>query len=179
MMTILIPFDCFRRWLSDRAAVAATEFALIFPVLMAMLLGVYDVGNAIWVNQKTIAASQIIADLITRNVSVTDDIIDEAIEAGELALSPYDLTDMGIDIISLSYNVDDEAELVWRETRRMDPVDNVLDRAVGLGVDGDGALAVAVTYVYRPFFGRMVIGEIQMEEMTYARGRRTAVVARE
>lgn len=170
-------FRVFKQWLRDAAGVAAAEFALIFPLLMVMLLGVYELGNAISINQRSIAASQIIADLIARNTSVDDGMVDEAIRAGELAVEPYSLADMGIDIVSLEYDDNDRPQVVWRETRNMDENEDVLDRAVGLGVSGDGALVVTVQYLYHPIFSSPLTHDITMQELSFARGRRTAIVS--
>lgn len=166
-----------RKWAGDISAVAAAEFTLIFPILMVMLLGVYELGNAISVNQRSISASQIIADLIARNSSVDETMIDEAIRAGELAVEPYSLAEMGVDIVSLEYDDNDQPQVVWRETRNMDENDDAVDRAVGLGVEGDGALVVTVQYIYHPIFSSPLTNDITMQELSFARGRRTAVVA--
>ena len=165
-----------KKWVFDTAATAAVEFVLIFPLLMTMLLGVFELSNAISVNQRSIAASQIIADLLARKSTVTEDMIDEAVRAGELAVEPYSLADMGVDIISLEYDEEDEPQIVWRETRNMDENDDAIDRSVGLGVNGDGALVVTVQYLYRPYFGSMVINEFTMQELSFSRGRRSPVV---
>lgn len=166
-----------KRWFYDTAAAAAAEFALIFPILMVLLVGVYELGNAISINQRSIAASQIIADLIARNASVDAVMIDEAIRAGELAVEPYSLEEMGVDIVSLEYDDNDEPQVVWRETRNMDENDDAVDRAVGLGVEGDGALVVTVQYIYNPIFGSPLTHDIVMQELSFARGRRTAIIA--
>lgn len=167
-----------KKWVVDTAATAAVEFVLIFPLLMIMLLGVFEMGNALSINQRSIAASQIIADLLARNVSVNQDIIDEAIRAGELAVEPYDLTDMGVDIVSVEYDVSNTPQEVWRYTTP-NMVENAeaLDRSVGLGVNGDGALVVTVEYLYHPYFGSIIRSEFTMREMAFSRGRRTAVVS--
>ena len=47
-MTILAkPGAMFRAMLRDGRGIAAAEFALIAPVMLTMLFGVYDLGNAI------------------------------------------------------------------------------------------------------------------------------------
>lgn len=165
-----------KKWVFDTAATAAVEFTLIFPLLMTMMLGVFELSNAISVNQRSIAASQIIADLIARKSTVTEDMVDEAIRAGELAVEPYSLAEMGVDIVSLEFDENDEPQVVWRETRNMTENDDVLDRSVGLGVNGDGAMIVTVQYLYRPYFGSMVINEFTMQELAFSRGRRSPVV---
>lgn len=166
-----------RSWRADVAGAAAAEFVLVFPILMVMLMGVYELSRAISINQRSIAASQIIADLIARNVVVDQDMVDEAIRAGELAMEPYPLEGMGVDIVSVQYDEDDEPQELWRVTRDMDEDDEAVDNSTGLGVDGDGTLVVTVEYLYQPVFNTILDDAITMRETTYARGRRTSVVS--
>jgi hypothetical protein len=167
-------------WLRDRGAVAAAEFALVFPLMLTMLLGIYEVGSAISMNLKTISASQMIVDLITRNDEVTDDQISDAIRAGELAMGgSANLDDMGVDVISVRYDDNDDPQEEWRVTRRIqDPEEHLVDRAAGLGRYGDGVVMVLVNYTYRPLLTNTIIGNIHMQEVSFARGRNTAVVTK-
>jgi Flp pilus assembly protein TadG len=168
-----------RSWRADVAGAAMAEFVLIFPILMVMLMGVYELSRAISINQRSIAASQIIADLIARNVVVDDAIVDDAIRAGELALEPYSLEGMGVDIVSVQYDENDEPQELWRVTRDMDEDEDAVENSSGLGVDGDGTLIVTVQYLYQPVFDTILDEAVTMRETTYARGRRTSVVSYE
>jgi Flp pilus assembly protein TadG len=56
------------RWGRETEAVATVEAALVFPILLTLLLGTFDMGNGILANQKTIRASQIVADLMSRGI---------------------------------------------------------------------------------------------------------------
>lgn len=167
-------------WRESASGVAAVEFALVFPILLMMLLAVYEIGTAIMLNLNTIAASQTIVDLITRNDDATDDIIDEAVAAGQLAMgSGIPVADIGIDIISVSFDEDDEPQEEWRVTQNIaDPDETLVQQAAGLGTYGDGVVLVLVTYTYSPTFGNQVVGDIHMAETAFARGRNVAVVTK-
>lgn len=54
----------FRQWLKDRRAIATVEFALILPILLAMLFGVIELTHALIVQRKVTAAAQGLADLV-------------------------------------------------------------------------------------------------------------------
>ncbi len=164
------------RWLGEEEATAAAEAALIFPVLMTLLLGVFDMGNGILTNQKTIRASQITADLITRNSTVSTTDIDEAIEAGELALEPFSSATFGVDIVSIRFDDDAVAQIIWRETRNMAPNPDVLTDVAALAEANNGVVVVAVRYLFEPVFAGFVVDQIPMEEVAFARGRRSATV---
>ena len=46
-----------------------------FLFLLAIMMGIYDLGQGVVVNQKTVTASQVIGDLITRYEVVDTDLI--------------------------------------------------------------------------------------------------------
>ncbi len=169
--------DLFQRWCSEEEGLSFVEFVLVFPLMVTILFGVYDLGNGFLVNQKTIAASQIISDLITRNVSITSDDLDDIITAGQLSLAPYDTSSFGYDIVSVSFDEDDSPVEEWRRTFNMSVNQTAFDSTTALGMEGDGVIVVSVRYNYEPVFGGFVIDNIRMQEVSFARGRRTPVVS--
>ena len=72
--------------LSDVAGLALAEAALLFPVLVSLTFGIYDLGHAIVLNQKVISAAQICADLLARERSVDSTEVNQAIAAARLAV---------------------------------------------------------------------------------------------
>jgi Flp pilus assembly protein TadG len=131
-------FKLLKSWFVSENGVAGIEGALVFPVMLVMLLGVYDMGNGILANQKTIRASQVAADLVTRHRSVDDTQINEAIEAARLAYEPVSSAGFGIDIISIRFDEDANGEIVWRETRNMTALSNPLTRVASLAEPNSG-----------------------------------------
>lgn len=174
-------FNMFRnltvRWVREDEAAAAVEAALIFPILLTLLLGTFDMGNGILANQKTIRASQIVADLVTRNMTVDSIEIGEAVTAGGLAFEPLDSSSYGVDIVSIRFNENAEPEIVWRETTPgMAQNQGVLADVASLAEANNGVVVVTVGYVFEPVFAGFVLDEMPMREVAFARGRRSAVV---
>lgn len=170
------------QWRSQTQGSALMEAAILFPVLLTMLFGVYDIGHAITTNHKMITASQVAADLIARTPTVSAEELNQAIEAAGLAMAPYaDSSSIGIDIISVRFDEDNEPQEVWRRTQNMSVEDNAgaLEKSAGLGTKGEGALVVTVLYDYVPTFGNVVIKNFRLRETAFARGRRTSVVSLE
>ena len=166
----------FKGWIKDVQAVAAAESALIFPVLLTMLLGTFDMGYGILAAQKTIRAAQVTADLITRHRSVTDQDIDEAIEGGRLSMTPYGTETYGVDIMSLEFDEDSNVISLWCETRNSEPSSQAIDNVTPLASPNEGIVVVTVRYDYIPTFSGFIFDQIQMQEMAYSRGRLTATV---
>lgn len=166
-------------WLKEEKAIAAMEAAFVFPILLTLLLGVFDLGNAVLANQKVIRASQVVADLITRDRIVSAGDIDEAVMAGSLAIVPFDAGSYGVDIVSIRFVENDEMDVVWRETRNMTGIANLNERTAALAEDGNGVMVVTVEYLFEPLFSGFVVDHILMQETAFTRGRRSAVVCKE
>lgn len=172
-------FSLLNSWRREEDGLAAIEASMIFPIMLIMLLGVFDFGNAILANQKTIRASQVVADLIARNNIVTDTDIAEAIEAGRLAFEPLDSAAFGIDIVSFRFDEDANTEIVWRETENMLALPDALARVDDLRDADEGVVMVAVQYQYNPLFTGFVAQTMDMREIAFSRGRSGPVVNRQ
>lgn len=171
-------FNIFKSWKDGEEGMAAVEAAMVFPIMVVMLLGVFDLGNAILTNQKALRASQVVADLIARNGVVSDQDIDDAIEAGRLAFEPLNSSSYGVDIISIRFDDDENGEIVWRETVNMPGVANPLGDVDALKDENEGVVMVAVRYDFEPRFAKF-LDDIPMNEVAFSRGRRSPVVVRD
>jgi Flp pilus assembly protein TadG len=173
------------RWLRNEQGVALNEFVLVFPILFFILVGIWDVGNGVLAGQKVIAASQMVADLIAREMRVSEDELDEIYMAGRLAMEPVDTSSLVIYVLSASFDEDDTPVEEWSDVysasgqSNPDVFTRLLEDLVGMGTDGQGAIAVHVAYTYEPSAGQYVIGDLSMGETTYTRGRKVPVVLQE
>lgn len=165
-----------KRWVAETEGIATVEAALVFPILMTLLLGTFDMGNAILANQKTIRSSQVVADLITRDSDVSEQEITEAIEAGELAFAPLTASTYGIDIVSVRFDDDLEPQIVWRRTQGMQESETVLQDVLPLAEADNGVVVVYVRYLFEPVFAGFVLDNMPMNEVAFARGRESPIV---
>lgn len=166
-----------RQWFLKEDGTAAMEAAMIFPVLLTLMLGVFDLGGGILAAQKVITASQISADLIGRHEFVSDADIDEAVEAAGLSMAPYtNAAGVGIDIVSIEFAEDDNIDILWRRTQNMTPNATAVNSTAGLGVEGNGIVAVTVEYTFVPLFVGFLFDEINMREVAFVRGRKSPTI---
>lgn len=166
----------FSRWGHEEKAVAAVESAILFPVMITLLMGVYDIGNGIVINQKAISASQVMADLVARNQFVDMDAVNDIAVAGRMAMEPFATNTMGYDVISVEFDDDEEPEVLWRVTSNMVGNDTALESTEAIAEEGNGVVIVTVSFAYTPFFSHFIVDEINMQEVAYLRGRRSATV---
>ncbi len=165
----------FERALGDDRGMALVEGAFFLPVLMTMMFSMYDIGNGIIIKQKLLASAHTAADLLARKMEVRQGDVDQAVEGARLALQPYP-DNIGIDIVSIKFGSSNAPATLWRRTYNM-PADTSLPQdADGLGVEGEGVIAVTVRYTYRPMFAGILLSDMDMQETAYLRGRRSSVV---
>lgn len=166
-------------WVKGKEGVAAVEAAMIFPIMLTLFLGVFDAGNAILANQKTVRASQVVADIITRSSVVSTADVTSAIDAGRLALEPLDSTSFGVDIVSIRFDEDANSSIEWRETVNMSSLPDALGAVTALEDEDEGVVMVSVKYIYTPLFSSFISGPFTMNEVAFSRGRSTPVVTHE
>lgn len=166
-----------RKWIDDEEATAVIEAAMLFPPMITLLMGVYDLGNGIVLAQKTIVSSQIAADLVARNRTVNSGDVEQIINASHLAYEPYGLNNYGIDIASLRFDASSNPVVIWRVTRDMAPNATAVQSTRGLGLpEGEGMIIVTVKYNYIPFFSQLFLQNFTFQEVAFTRGRRSPTV---
>ena len=180
MKTVSCTRKClFKRWAREDEAVAAIEAGILFPLMLSILMGVVDLGVALTINEKVVNSGHMMADLLAREDDINDAEFTDIIVSGQLVIQPYDIAPFGYDIAGIQF-VDEEAipTVMWRETFNMDQNGDIESESEDLGIENEGVLAVTVHYTYTPFFTTFVVGEIEMEEVSYARGRKGLFVTR-
>jgi len=170
----------YHRWIRDEQGNIVIETAMLFPLLMTMLMGAFDAGQGLLVNKKLISAAHIASDLIAREKTLSDDMLDEFIEAAHLSLEPYSLNSFGIDVVGIRFVGENATPTVqWRDTFDMDPVGNIEALAADLGKEDEGIVAVTVVYTYTPRFSNVIVSPVTMQETAFVRGRVSSFVQRE
>lgn len=172
-------FGVVKLWWAREDGIAATEFSLLFPILLTLLIGVFDMGYGILAAQKTIRASQVTADLIARHKSVTPNDIDEAVAGGQLALVPFNTGVYGYDVISVEFDNDGNVKMppLWRRTGgNMTADDGFTSSLSGLGEAGSGLVVVRVRYAYEPTFSGYLLGTMNFSEIAFMRPRNSPFI---
>ncbi len=165
-----------KRWIKEENATALLEAVMLFPALITLLMGTFDLGLGISLNQKTITSSQVAADLISRNKSVSLSDVNNIIEASRVTFEPYQLNQFGIDVVSIEFDASGDPQILWRETRDMPPNDDPINSTIGLGDEGEGMIIVTVRYTYQPFFTQLFTDSFNLQEIAFSRGRRSSTV---
>ncbi|MEX2650540.1 MAG: TadE/TadG family type IV pilus assembly protein [Alphaproteobacteria bacterium] len=173
-MTRLLDF------IRDQRAVAASEFALILPVMLLLLLGTVEVGNALLMHRKITAATQTGADLTAQATALDDADITNLFGAMDAILEPFPLGPARYVIESV---VDDGGANVieWVDVDGGDGGDpgDAVDIPEGLVLPGGSVIVVEVSYDYAPVFADLILDTFTISDVAYLRPRRTVKVIRQ
>lgn len=104
-----------KRFGSDRRGIAAVEFALIAPLLLAMYFVTMEVAQAIETNKKVNRLSSMVADLVAQQLEVSTSDLDAIMKIGDSTLQPYGRTNPKIIITAIQMTTDKtpKAKVTW------------------------------------------------------------------
>ena len=102
-----------RRFARDRKGVGAIEFAIIFPVLVMLYLGAFEITIGLSVSKRTTRAAGSIADIITQQQSVTKSSLTDIAKAAAPIYSPYNSSDMLVKVTAIQIDGSSNPKVMW------------------------------------------------------------------
>jgi Flp pilus assembly protein TadG len=172
---------------TDRSGLAAVEFAMVFPMMVAMFYGVVECSSAISVDRKATQVARTLSDLTSQNMSMVDDDLKSFGQAAKAIMTPYP----GLPLVSYVTQVyidasSGAARVQWSKELVIDGAGNVTisgtpPHTPGTVVTLPSTIAVAkgtfviwseVSYKYTPAVG-VVLGQtgITFRDVAYTRPR--------
>lgn len=89
-----------RRLWRDRRGLAAVEFALVLPILLLLSLGAVEVGRLALLGLKLQHAADTIADLASREATLSAASLAAMLDAARHIAQPFDISADGVVIVS-------------------------------------------------------------------------------
>jgi Flp pilus assembly protein TadG len=102
-----------RRFAKDERGVSAIEFVLIFPLLVTMLAGTVDIGQALTVSRKMNQVVSTLGDMTSQQTAWTTTDIDAIVAGTATIIEPFSKTDLKIDLVVLDVNASLSATVNW------------------------------------------------------------------
>lgn len=103
----------FARLCRDTRAVAATEFALILPVMLLLLIGMTEITGSMNADRKVSRIASSITDLVAQAQTITKSDMDGIMDLGEKVLDPYPADELTTIIASVSFDQNGNPEVDW------------------------------------------------------------------
>lgn len=143
----------------ERGAILA-ELAFALPLFITFLMGIVEVGNYLLINLKLQHSVVSIADLVTRDEEISEDVLADVFNAAPQIMAPFEMGDDAIVIVSaISQTEDDPASIYWQRSGG-----GTLGMASDFGIEGEAPnlpdgltmrddetiLATEIFYAYEP-----------------------------
>lgn len=169
-----------RRFRRSEQGVTLIEFALVFPIMIFLFIGLVEFGEAFSVNRKISNAASTVSDLISQESAITNaELGDIATVATEL-VKPYRTAPFSLRIISVvADETNTAATVAWTYGAGAPAVGSVYSLPGGQRLtEANSSLIVAETsYAFTPSVGYFV-GAITLNGVAYFRPRLARTVAK-
>lgn len=160
---------------------AATEFAMIAPVMIVLWFGATEITNAFDANTKVTTVASTAADLVAQEKAVCDSEMADAFEALEAIMYPFSGTGMKVTVSSLVDAGNGTVKVAWSDalnaTER--PVDQVVTIPTGLVTDGGSVIMAEVEFTYHSPAPHFFPTPRPMSDTYYLHPRKTDQITRE
>ena len=164
--------------LADCRGVAATEFAVIVPVMLAMFFGTVEFSSGIAVDRKVTLMARTLSDLASQSISVGDSDITNFLAASAAIMTPYSATPTQATISELYVDPTTlQARVQWSKGYSPLAVSSVVAIPTALAVGGTYLIYSKVSYLYVPTAGYvMAKAGINLSDIAYTRPRQSTCV---
>ncbi len=167
-----------RRWIKDTHGLAAVEFALIAPVMVAALLGMIEVNNIITSYSKSVSAAQSVSDLVSQSNSLVTSQVDSIVVAAQRILDPLisDATTLSVDVSSIALDANDKPYQAWTYHWGKSSTPPSPTLATGLGAANESVIVAALSYTCTPLIHE-ILPQATFNEIAITRPRTTRKIA--
>ncbi|MAW79414.1 MAG: hypothetical protein CMI63_04200 [Parvularcula sp.] len=97
----------------NESGLAATEFALLLPVLVFLFFGLVETATAMTVNRKVAIAANTLADLAAQSEFVLESEMDDLFEGVTGIVEPNDPSGMSLRLVSVINDADGDPIVHW------------------------------------------------------------------
>lgn len=116
----------FKAFLADTSGVAAMEFVLTFPILMAVFLGVVELYGHFQAVRKLSNVTASLADIVAQTRSISGSQLNALRPLAQSLMAPLDSTAISYTITNVRQgNANTDPKLVWQHTHSADGSSNL------------------------------------------------------
>jgi Flp pilus assembly protein TadG len=158
-----------RRFRSDRGGVAAVEFSLILPVMLAIYLGGVEVGDGYAIDTRVTLVARSVTDLATQYVTIDNQDMSNILGASTSIVAPYAAANITVTLSEVTTDNSGKGTVTWSDSL------NGTARAVGSKITLPASLQTPnislifgeVSYAYTPALGYVITGTITLSDSFY------------
>jgi Flp pilus assembly protein TadG len=158
----------------NNSGVAAVEFAMIIPIMAALLIGTSEFSAGVAVDRKVTLMARTLSDLTSQNTSVTDDKLTNFFNASKAIMVPYAYTPVEGTITELYINPTTlKARVQWSKGAHAHTAGDIIDIPDALKIGCTYLIYSEVKYKYVPSVAWFInkVDGITLSDFTFTRPR--------
>jgi Flp pilus assembly protein TadG len=186
---------CAAGLIADCRGVAATEFAVVVPIMLVLFFGTVEFSSGVAVDRKVTLMARTLSDLTSQspNRGVSDADLTNFFEAAGGIMTPYDVTPMRPTISEIYVDASGKATIQWSKSATIALVSgapvatlttsarspgNTITIPPTLAIPNTYLIFSEVSYLYTPTLGYvMAKAGINLSNLAYTRPRQSLCVA--
>jgi len=161
-----------------QSGMAAVEFAMVLPAMLALVFGSIEVTNALVCKGDVTNTASTAADLIAQETKVTDADLNNVYASLNALLYPYPPDVTQVKITSIVDDGQGGGKVAWSKAQNATPysVGQTMTVPAGLITSGGSVILAEVTYPYTSPFTYIIHSPITMTNAFYSHPRRVAQI---
>ena len=170
----------FKKIRAARSGMAAAEFALVLPALLALLFGAIEVTNVLLVRSDVANITSSAADLVSQEATVSDSDMTNVFNALSALIYPSSSNGAAVVITSVIDDGKGGGKVAWSDAHNgtAHTVGSAMTVPSGLIAAGGSVIVAEVTYTYTPPSAYLVKVPVTMTNTFYSHPRRVAQISR-
>jgi Flp pilus assembly protein TadG len=158
----------------NNSGIAAVEFAMIIPIMAALLIGTNEFSAGVAIDRKVTIMARTLSDLTSQNTSVTDAQLNNFFNASNAIMTPYPSAPVQGTITELYINPSTlKARVQWSKGYAAHSPGDIVEIPDALKIGGTYLILSEVKYKYVPSVAWFVnkVDGITLSDITFTRPR--------
>ncbi|EIG60988.1 Flp pilus assembly protein TadG [Bradyrhizobium sp. JR4.1] len=105
-----------RDFVADRRAIAATEFAVIVPLMLVMFFGTVEFSSAVAIDRKVTMIARTLSDLTSQSIATNGPAMQDTFTASISMIMPYDATLVNGTVAQIYIDSSKVATIKWSKS---------------------------------------------------------------
>ena len=167
-----------RSFRGEKRGVAAIEFAMIAPFMIALWLGSAELSQGVSADRKVSHAASALADLVTQQPNITGDEMNDIMDATQAIMMPFDVGNLSIKIAGVEIDEDQATEVVWSASRNGTAASAGESYPIpdALLIPNSFLIVAELDYTHTPATSQAITGDITLSDTFILRPRRSEVI---
>ena len=180
-----------RDFVADRRALAATEFAVIVPIMLVMFFGTVEFSSAVAIDRKVTLIARTLSDLTSQSTKLADSDMQDTFTASISVIMPYDATLVKGTITQIVIDSNSIATVQWSKSGTIasgatqatlgtsarkagDKVTSMIPAT--LLIPSTYLILSEASYTYPPSVGYVLKSSLPLSDVSYTRPRQVSCV---